>query len=176
MLLSLLYNSPIWSDMDLTSRLLRVIVTGLICYVLIHSYLYSAYVESNELVLKYRNYVIYLAGVDLLAVLALYYTSKPKKKKRVKQKTKRQMMNDISPDIQKKAQQEYEMIRLRDLQQRADVEHPKRLKTDDDKNKELFVTQDEITTNSIPVYKSTRKETDSIPVYHPGKVPQRGVE
>ena len=41
------------------------------------------------------------------------------------------------------------------------------VKTDDEKSKELFVTQDEITTNSIPVYKSTKtnKDYDSIPPY-----------
>jgi hypothetical protein len=140
-----------------------------VCYVVIHSYLNSAYVDNNELILKYRGYLIYLACADLLGVLALYYTSKPKKakKKNSKRPVKRQLINDvISPDIQMKVQQEkeYDLIKLKDLQQRAESDKPK-VKSDEDKNIELFVTQDEITTNSIPVYKSKRKDIDSIPVY-----------
>lgn len=158
MLISLIYNSPVWSNLDTTSRVLRIIAVGLVCYIAIHSYLHSTYVDNNELILKYRSYLIYLAGVDLLGVLALYYTSKPrktKKKKISKRSTKAQLIHDaISPDIKMKIQQKIEPTK------------PMPAKPNDDKHTDPFVTQDEITTNSIPIYKSKRKETDSIPVYH----------
>jgi len=98
-----------------------------------------------------------------------------------KQLAKRQLMNDaISPDIQMKVQheKEYDLIKLKDLQQKteSDALRQSKVKTEDDKNIELFVTQDEITTNSIPVYKSKRRDTDSIPVYQQtnSTIPKRG--
>jgi len=190
MIVSLIYKSPIWSDLDANSRLMRVIIAGTIVYICLHSFLYSKYVESNESVLKYRNYILYIAALDLVTVIGLFYmggSNDKKIKKKQQKKSKRinehmrEQLDTISPDIQMKAQQEYDMIKLEELKRKMDIQKqanspkplssstgqvikPKAPKTDDEKSKELFVTQDEITTHSIPVYKS-KKDVDSIPMY-----------
>lgn len=168
MLINLIYKSPIWSNIDAKSRLLRVLVIGVLCYVAIHSYLYS---QSNEYILKYRNYFMYIACVDILAILTIYYLSdsnvKPKRKvkkntkvnNKVTNKVDNKLINDISPDILINTQTE---IIPQAKMKNSNIE------TNNNKM-DLFVTQDEITTNSIPVYKSKSKnkkeDMDSIPMY-----------
>lgn len=173
MLINLIYKSPIWSNIDAKSRLLRVLVIGVLCYVAIHSYLYS---QSNEYILKYRNYFMYLACVDVLAILTIYYLSESnvKPKRKVKKNTKvnskvtnkvdNKLINDISPDILINTQTEIiPQAKMKNSKIESKVEPKVESKMD------LFVTQDEITTNSIPVYKSKSKnkkeDMDSIPMY-----------
>lgn len=174
MLINLIYKSPIWSNIDEKSRLLRVLVIGVLCYVAIHSYLYS---QSNEYILKYRNYFMYLACVDILAILTIYYLSESKVKPKLKRKLKKnnkvdnKLINDMSPDILINTQTEIipqAKMKKSNIEFKVEPKIESKAESKMENNKmDLFVTQDEITTNSIPVYKSKNKkeDMDSIPVY-----------
>lgn len=47
-------------------RLWRTFVLGTMCYLIMHAFIFSKYTENMELLQKYRNYLYYLWGTDLL--------------------------------------------------------------------------------------------------------------
>lgn len=54
---------------------LKIFVMGIIFYILAHAYLFSKYSDSNVLIVKYRNYLYYLFGVDC-AITFLFASKK----------------------------------------------------------------------------------------------------
>ncbi len=88
MFFSLIYKSSLWNKHEPKARLLRVFISGVVLYILLHSYLYSRYTDGSELIQKYRKYIFYIGGVDAASILSLYY-SETKNKKKNKKKNKR---------------------------------------------------------------------------------------
>lgn len=85
MFYNLVYKLPIWIDIDSKSRNIRLIVLGTILYILIHSFIYSNYVNNYEFILDNRKYLYYLIAFDLTIITTLIYfgfgTVKQKNKK-----------------------------------------------------------------------------------------------
>ena len=93
MFFNIAYRLPIWKDIDDKSRNIRILILGVILYVILHSFIYSTYVNGNNFILNKRKYIYYLIGSDIIIALLFMYLlasdEKPnKKKKKIKQKTK----------------------------------------------------------------------------------------
>lgn len=56
---------PIISSVE-EGKFLRIFIIGTICYIILHAFLYSNYNSGSEIVQKYRSYLYYLWGADLL--------------------------------------------------------------------------------------------------------------
>lgn len=48
------------------NRLFRTFIIGTICYILLHAFLFSKYNSESEIINKYRSYIYYIWGVDLI--------------------------------------------------------------------------------------------------------------
>ncbi|QKF93702.1 hypothetical protein QKU48_gp0244 [Fadolivirus algeromassiliense] len=84
MFFNIIYKSPIWKSIDTKSRNMRILVMGSIFYVIVHSFIYSKYVESIEFVENYRKYLYYLMVIDLASTGLLMFLSDDKKQKKSK--------------------------------------------------------------------------------------------
>jgi predicted MPP superfamily phosphohydrolase len=155
MFFSFIYKSPLWSDQDNKSRLLRVIACGVICYVVIHSYIFSKFVESNELVFKYRNYVFHLAGIDLMSMLAFHFKEVSKKKKNnkaLREKNKKMhLLQYTNPNFKNNFKAPLPQYQNYDNDDKVNNEYNGNNNVN--KLSDLFITQDTLSNDSIPVYK-----------------------
>lgn len=80
MFINTVYRLPIWYDIDTKSRNIRILILGIILYIITHSFIYSKYVDNYQMVLNYRNYIYYLIALDLTIVGFLMFTNKKIKK------------------------------------------------------------------------------------------------
>lgn len=63
----------------------RLFVIAIVLYIILHSYLYSKYVENVEFIVNYRHCIIYLFVIDMICTLtAIYFPNKKIKKKKKK--------------------------------------------------------------------------------------------
>lgn len=60
-----IYKSEIWKDLEVKDRNLRILIFGSFFYVIVHSYIFSKYVENNQ----YKKYFYYVPITDLLLTL-----------------------------------------------------------------------------------------------------------
>lgn len=93
MFFNAIYRLSLWKDLDNKSRNIRILILGAVLYIIIHSFIYSNYVESIEIIEQYRDYLYYLIGIDLIFVGIQMFigddggiSKKKKKKKTLKRK------------------------------------------------------------------------------------------
>jgi hypothetical protein len=48
------------------NKIFKTFLIGSICYIILHTYLFSSLGDSNELIVKYRQYIYYLFAADCL--------------------------------------------------------------------------------------------------------------
>lgn len=75
MFFNIIHNSPFWLKLDKGKRYTRIMVAGMICYVLLHSFLYSKYAETKEKLVYYRNYLYYVFALDFFVLGIMYKMS-----------------------------------------------------------------------------------------------------
>jgi len=56
----------IYRDDDSRGKLFKIFIIGTLCYIILHAFLYSGYSTGIELIQKYRSYIYYVWGADLL--------------------------------------------------------------------------------------------------------------
>jgi hypothetical protein len=102
MFFNIIYRSPIWQNLEANTRNIRILILGSIFYIIIHSFIYSRYVNAYQMVLNYRKYIYYLIMCDLAIVglmIFLFTDSQQNKKekqlikKKNKKKKKKNPMN-----------------------------------------------------------------------------------
>ncbi len=54
------------TERNSSTKLFRSFIVGSICYIILHGYLFSQKFKDNNLVQKYKKYIYYLLGADLL--------------------------------------------------------------------------------------------------------------
>jgi hypothetical protein len=83
MVLYSLYKMPLFTDMAPKDRYLRIFVISTVIYIIVHSFLYSSYLNNDGFAARYRHYCYYLIMLDLLLTTAVYLFSgdKPVQKK-----------------------------------------------------------------------------------------------
>jgi hypothetical protein len=87
MLYLILYKSELWKKIDNKSRCIRIFVLASIIYILIHSLIYSKYVENYDTFTEYKKYIYYMILIDLtLTLIYIYATCKQNNKKKIKNK------------------------------------------------------------------------------------------
>jgi len=87
MIINSIYSSSIWKKLSKTdnkSRNFRIMLIGIIIYLIIHSFIYSKYTDNNKVITNYRHYMYYIIGFDLLLfyIIAMNQSNKKKKKKK----------------------------------------------------------------------------------------------
>jgi hypothetical protein len=63
----------IYNVTDKKSKVFRTFLVGSICYIIVHGLLYSKKFAGNAFIEKYKQYLLYLAGVDLSLTLGIIY-------------------------------------------------------------------------------------------------------
>ena len=63
----------IYNVTDKKSKVFRTFLVGSICYIIVHGLLYSKKFVGNSFVDKYKQYLMYLAGIDLSLTLGIIY-------------------------------------------------------------------------------------------------------
>lgn len=85
MFFNLLNRSSLYKDADIKSRTVKIFVISMILYILLHSYLYSSYVDNMDNVIKYRHILFYIIFLDIfLTSINIYFPKKQKKTKKNK--------------------------------------------------------------------------------------------
>ncbi|CAH6421235.1 Hypothetical protein KVN_LOCUS194 [uncultured virus] len=69
----ILNKSQLFSNIETKSRNFRLFIIGCLLYVILHSYLYSAYVDSNQFLSNNRKYIYIIILADILLYLYTYY-------------------------------------------------------------------------------------------------------
>jgi hypothetical protein len=85
----MIYKSSLWKKLDSKNRYFKVFILGTLFYIILSSFLYSKYVENNEIVQKYKKYVYYMMGIDVGCTSFAYgrlKSSKPKQKSKLKER------------------------------------------------------------------------------------------
>lgn len=97
MFYNVVYRLPIWTNIDSKSRNLRLIVLGTILYIIVHSFIYSKYVDDYKIILENRKFLYYLIAIDLSIVVILMFLNfsiSDNKKKNEKNKGKNKRKNN----------------------------------------------------------------------------------
>ena len=68
----LIHSSPLWIDLENGKRNVRTFLAGIVCYILLHAFLYSSYGSESQLICTFRNYIWYIILADCAAVATLY--------------------------------------------------------------------------------------------------------
>lgn len=63
----------IYNVTDKKSKVFRTFLVGSICYIIVHGLLYSKKFAGNAFIEKYKQYLLYLAGVDFSLTLGIIY-------------------------------------------------------------------------------------------------------
>ncbi len=74
------------TERNSSTKLFRSFFVGSICYIILHGYLFSQKFKDNNLVQKYKKYIYYLWGADLLmtSIIIKFLTkSQPEVKKQI---------------------------------------------------------------------------------------------
>lgn len=58
-------NSPFWEKIPLEKKAVRAFIMGMICYILLHTFLFSKFAETKENLVFFRNYIYYMFAGDL---------------------------------------------------------------------------------------------------------------
>ena len=82
----IVYKSPLWPNMRLKNRNVRVFLAGILLYIIFHSFLYSKYFENDGTLKNYRKYIYYVLTVDILITFVSIATSYLMKKRHKKRK------------------------------------------------------------------------------------------
>jgi hypothetical protein len=92
----LIYNSKIWTDLDNKTRLMRIMSTTAVLYILIHSFINSKYVENNDFVNQYKKYFYFIVSLDYAILGYMYYNcdNVKQKMKKIKQDGNKDENND----------------------------------------------------------------------------------
>ena len=101
MFFNAIYRLSLWKDLDNKSRNIRLLVLGAILYIIVHSFVYSNYVKSIEIVQQYRTYLYHLIGMDLVLVSAQMFMESDKvskKNKKTKNKKNKKIMLSNQPN------------------------------------------------------------------------------
>lgn len=97
MFFNAVYKLPIWKNIDSKSRNIRLLILGATFYIILHSFLYSKYVEDIELIENNKKYLYYLMVVDLASVGLLMFMNDSKQPKKGKSKNKQSKKNNKQP-------------------------------------------------------------------------------
>ena len=68
----LIHNSPLWKNLENGKRNVKTFITGMICYILLHAYMYSEYDSKNKIIEILRNYIWYIILADCAAMGVTY--------------------------------------------------------------------------------------------------------
>lgn len=144
------YRSSLWKNVDKKSRPLRVGIVGSIGYILLHSYLYSGYINLQSTVAKYRHTIYFLIILDIILIAHQLLFKREEKKKIKKYKSIPEVPIFMAPSY---------------IQQ-----SPKSIKKRVNNAKKKFIkkTQKKINIQeiNIPIYKSKKVIfDDDIPIY-----------
>ena len=82
MFFNTVYSLPIWQNLKLKNRMIRLFIIGAILYIISYSYLYSGYVKDSQLINNYKHYLFYIIGADLVIFSRLLLAGNKKKQKR----------------------------------------------------------------------------------------------
>ena len=63
----------IYNINDKKDKLFRTFLVGSICYIIVHGLLHSKKFSGNIFIEKYRNYLLYLAGIDFSVTSGMVY-------------------------------------------------------------------------------------------------------
>lgn len=133
MFFNAVYRLSIWEDLDNKSRNIRLLVLGAILYIIVHSFIYSNYVQSIDIIQKYRNYLYYLIGIDLSLVGVLMFTENTKNSNKKKKLKKRKLMYQMQQQpmqplpqqpIQQQPMQPMQPLPQRPMQQMQPTQQP----------------------------------------------------
>jgi len=75
-----LHKSSLWKKISKKNRNIRIFITGSIIYIIIHSYLYSKYINEYKFINNYRKYIYFLILVDLILTFIGLKTNNKKRK------------------------------------------------------------------------------------------------
>jgi len=104
-LISTLYsNNSDSKDLDPRSKLLRIFLGGTVLYVILHSFIYSKFVESRDWIVNNRKYIYYIILSDLM--ITGYLTRNKLKEKKRKNKLNKEKFNNppLMLDMEKLSQ------------------------------------------------------------------------
>jgi len=73
MIIYLIYKSPLWHELEASDRDVRILILGVICYVLFHSLMFSKYGDDVEILQKIRKNLIYFFGLDTVLIGTVLY-------------------------------------------------------------------------------------------------------
>jgi hypothetical protein len=76
-----IYSFPIWKKLDPKNRMIRLFIIALILYIILYAYLYSKFTQNIQIVNNYRQYLFYLAAIDLVVFMRNIFNMKSNKKK-----------------------------------------------------------------------------------------------
>lgn len=165
MFFNAVYKLPIWKNIDNKSRNIRLLVLGAVFYVIVHSFLYSKYVENIELIENNKKYLYYLMIIDLGSVGLLMFMndSKKIKKKKTQKKQriiKRKILPPIMPFGMENVKLSHKNIKQNPIGVTKPINHRPTIKSNQN------IDNDSI---KLPIYSSKNKKLDNddcdIPIY-----------
>lgn len=147
MFYNIVYQLPLWNNMEPKSKNIRVLIYGTILYIVIYSLLYSKYVEDYETIDAYKHWIFYLAALDSAIIIYRMYCNQSKTKKK-QLNSKQHQMNQMN--------QMYQLYNLMNMAQRPPIPMRRPQSSEDKKSID------------IPLYESVKKESKddlNIPIY-----------
>ncbi len=122
MIFFILYKLPIWKNLDNKSRNIRIIIVGIILYIILQSYLYSNYGSNNKYLSEYRSKLYYIIGLDIsitgVNMINNYYKDKKKQNKIEQQQLQQQQLQQLQQQqLQQLQQQQLQQLQQQQLQQ-----------------------------------------------------------
>lgn len=108
------------TEKNTSTKLFRSFIVGSICYIVLHGYLFSQKFKDSALVQKYKKYIYYLWGADLLmtSIIIKFLTkSQPEKLKDNNEESE----DDGIPDVRS---EEMARIRMNPQHMAGKVTHP----------------------------------------------------
>lgn len=64
----IIHNSPFWEKLPFDKRIGRTYMVGIVCYVLLHTFLFSKFAETKENLKLFRNYMYYMLVGDIIVL------------------------------------------------------------------------------------------------------------
>ena len=102
----ILFRSSLWKSLEDKNRNIRIALLGSTFYIILHSYVYSKYVDSTDFVKKYRNFIYLIIFVDIaFTVITLKKNYNKKKEKKNKNKINQLLLQQMMQYGSKLSQQ-----------------------------------------------------------------------